>query len=89
MIWRTLNSPELSAYPDRVEVRPITVGEWRGLERIENEHDRQDWILSNCCRIGGLAVVPQALDVHAAAVIIQGIMQNPWNGQQPTGSNGY
>ena len=86
MIWRKLKSAELAAYPRTVEVRSITITEFRGLEQLD-EVEKQDWVLRNCARIDGLPADPAALDMHAGAAIIAGVMANPWSGQQPTASS--
>lgn len=86
MIWRKLIAAELTAYPHTVEVRSITISEFRGLEQLQ-ETERQDWVLRHCARINGLPADPYEVDMHAGAAIIAGVMANPWNGQQPTASN--
>lgn len=86
MIWRILKAPELATFPHTVEVRSVTVSEFRGLDPLP-ETEKQDWILRHCARIDGLPVSPTSIDMHAGAAIIQGVLANPWTGQQPTASS--
>ena len=65
MTWRKFSSEAVAGYPAVLEVRPITVGEWR---KVEHE------------RLPGST----ALDVHVAMALVQGVMENPWSGPQPT-----
>lgn len=86
MIWRTLKAPELATFPHHIEVRSITIAEYRQLETLP-ELARQDWCMQYCSKIDGLPVVPSAVDMHVAIAIIQGVMSNPWSGPQQTESN--
>lgn len=87
MIWRTLKASELAGYPHHIEVRSISIAEYRSLETL-SEVERQDWCLQYCAKIDGLPVLPSAVDMHVAIAIIQGVMANPWSGPQQTESNG-
>lgn len=83
MIWRTLNSPELAGFPHHIEVRSISIAEYRQLETL-SELAKQDWFLQYCAKIDGLPVIPSAVDMHVAIAIMQGVMANPWSGPQQT-----
>jgi len=82
MTWRKFSSEAVAGYPAVLEVRPITVGEWRKVEQLDDDA-RQAFVLESCTRVDG---VPgsTALDVHVAMALVQGVMENPWSGPQPT-----
>jgi hypothetical protein len=82
MTWRTFTSEAVAGYPAVLEVRPITVGEWRKVEQLDDDA-RQAFVLESCTRVDG---VPgsTALDMHVATALIQGVMANPWNGPRQT-----
>lgn len=82
MTWRKFSSEAVAGYPAVLEVRPITVGEWRRVEQLD-EDAKQAFVLESCTRVDG---VPgsTALDVHVAMALVQGVMANPWSGPQQT-----
>lgn len=81
-MWRPYTDESVAGYPAPLEVRPLTVAEWRKVEALE-EDAKQAYVLEACTRVGG---VPgsSALDVHVAMALIRGVMANPWSGPQPT-----
>lgn len=82
MTWRTFTSEAVAGYPGVLEVRPITVSEWRKVEQLD-EDAKQAFVLESCTRVDG---VPgsTALDVHVAMALVQGVMANPWSGPRQT-----
>jgi hypothetical protein len=86
MIWRQLTEG-IENYPVPVEVRSITVAEYRELDAL-SEYQKQDWILRHCARLDGQPVTPSMIDMHLGSAIIQGVMRNPWSGHQPNASSG-
>lgn len=81
-MWRQFTDPAVASFFGRLEVRPLTVGEWRKLEQLD-EDAKQTFVLENCTRIDG---VPggNSLDVHVATALMKGVMANPWSGPQRT-----
>lgn len=82
MTWRTFTNDAVAGYPAVLEVRPITVSEWRKVEQLD-EDAKQAFVLESCTRVDG---VPgsTALDVHVAMALVQGVMANPWSGPRQT-----
>jgi|694.fasta_scaffold53371_5 hypothetical protein len=81
-MWRKYTDDSVIAYPSVLEVRPLTVSEWRKVEQLD-EDAKQAFVLESCTKVDG---VPgsTALDVHVATALIRGVMANPWIGPQPT-----
>jgi len=81
-MWRQYTDESIAGFPGTVEVRPLTVSEWRRVEQLP-EADKQAFVLESCTRIEG---VPghAGLDIHLATALIRGVMANPWSGPQQT-----
>lgn len=81
-MWRPFTDEAVAGHPALLEVRPLTVSEWRKLEQLD-EDAKQTFVLENCTRIDG---VPggNSLDVHVATALMKGVMANPWSGPQRT-----
>ena len=81
-MWRQFTDPAVASFPGRLEVRPITVGEWRKVEQLD-EADKQAFVLESCTRVDGVSG-HIGLDVHLASALVKGVMANPWSGPQQT-----
>lgn len=81
-MWRQYTDESIAGFSGTVEVRPLTVSEWRRVEQLP-EADKQAFVLESCTRIDG---VPghAGLDIHLATALIRGVMANPWSGPQQT-----
>lgn len=73
----------VAGHPATLEVRPLTVGEWRKIEQLE-EAAKQQYVLENCTKVDGLPG-NTGLDIHLATALIRGVFANPWIGPPATG----
>ena len=81
-MWRQFTDQAVASFPGRLEVRPLTVAEWRKVEQLD-EADKQAFVLESCTRVDGVHG-STALDLHLATALIRGVMANPWSGPQQT-----
>lgn len=85
MTWRLLADPDVAAYPARLEVRSLTMGEWHSLEQMPTDAAKQGYILEQAARIDGAPAA--GCDMHVGIALIRGVMANPWCGTSRTASN--
>jgi hypothetical protein len=76
-MWRKLEDPSVASYPHELQVRPLTIREFRSIESMPDA-EQEMFVLEHCCKVDGVPAV--GVDVHVAAALVRGVMKNPWNG---------